>query len=552
MADAKPVLLAVDDDLEVSRAVERDLRSRYAESFHVLSADSGSAALDLLRRMVVRGETPALLLADQRMPGMTGVEFLAAAVEFAPGAKRVLLTAYADTDAAIRAINEIRLDHYLMKPWHPPEERLYPVLDDLLDDWRASSILTEDSVRLIGHRWSVESQRTRELLVRNFVPHRWLDAEQEEGRRLLAAAGLGVDQLPVLVFADGSTLTSPSQTEVADRVGLRTRAEHPFYDLVIAGGGPAGLAAAVYGASEGLRTVIIELEASGGQAGQSSRIENYLGFPSGLSGSDLARRATAQARRFGAEILTAQEATALDARGAARIVRLSDGSELACHAVLIATGVSYRRLEAPGVEELTGRGVYYGAAAAAEAALYADRSVVVVGGANSAGQAALHLARAARVTVVCRGASLERSMSRYLVERIEASPEIGVRLNANVVEAHGDEHLEAITLDEAGNRSLLDADAAFVFIGAEPHTDWLGGLIARTERGFILAGPQVLQSRPGAPQWPLRRDPLLLETNVPGVFVAGDVREQSIKRVASAVGEGSMAVLLVHQYLREL
>lgn len=549
----KPVLLSVDDDAEVLRAVERDLRRRYAERVRVLSASSGAEALDLVRRVVLRGEEVALLLVDQRMPEMTGVEFLAAAAEIVPRAKRVLLTAYADTEAAIRAINELQLDHYLMKPWHPPEERLYPVLDDLLGDWESSALAAAEAVRVIGHRWSADSHRVRDFLTRNQVAHRWLDAEQEEGRRLLlAAASDGDAQLPVVLFPDGSTLVAPGTAELAERVGLKTRAELPFYDLVIVGGGPAGLAAAVYGASEGLRTVLVESEASGGQAGQSSRIENYLGFPAGLSGSDLARRAIAQAERRGAELLTVPEVSAIEAKGPSRVVRLADGTELRCHAILLATGVAYRRLEAEGAERLTGRGVYYGAALG-EAAYFAGRPVTVIGGANSAGQAALHLALKAQVTMVVRADSLEKSMSTYLVERVHAEPAIDVRLNAQVVEVHGDEHVEAATIDESGTRSKLAADGVFVFIGAEPRTAWLSGLIACSERGFILSGSQVAQSQNGRwPRWPLERDPYLLETNVPGIFVAGDVREQSIKRVASAVGEGSMAVSFIHQYLREL
>ncbi len=550
---AKPVLLSVDDNSEVLRAVERDLRRRYAESHRILSAGSGAEALDLIRRVVLRDEEVALLLVDQRMPGMTGLELLATTLELVPRAKRVLLTAYADTEVAIGAINEVHLDHYLMKPWHPPEERLYPVLDDLLDDWQASSLAAADAVRVIGHRWSADSHRLRDFMTRNQLAHRWLDAEHDEGRRLLAAAALGEDErLPVLLFPDGSTLVAPTAAEVAERVGLRTRAELPFYDLVIAGGGPAGLAAAVYGASEGLRTVLIEREASGGQAGQSSRIENYLGFPSGLSGADLARRAIAQAQRLGAELLTVPEVAAIEAKGPSRVVRLADGSELGCHAVLIATGVEYRRLGAEGVERLTGRGVYYGAALG-EAAFFAGRPVVVVGGANSAGQAALHLAVKATVTLVVRGGALEGSMSHYLVERIHAETNIDVRLGARVVEAHGEDRLEGVTIDEGGTPARVEADGLFVFIGAEPHTGWLGGFVACSERGFVLSGPEVARSSDRSQsRWPLDRDPYLLETSVPGVFVAGDVREQSIKRVASAVGEGAMAVSFIHQYLRDL
>jgi thioredoxin reductase (NADPH) len=559
MPERRPVLLAVDDDRDVVRAVERDLRTRYAQDFTVLTADSGSGALDLLQRLEVRGDTVALFLTDQRMPQMTGVEFLAKAADIAPGARRVLLTAYADTEVAIRAINEIRLDHYLMKPWHPPEERLYPVLDELLEDWKATSASTRayaaadaDSVRLVGHRWSEDSQRVRDLLAHNQVPYRWLEVDEEEAQRLLAAASLGPEKLPVVFFPDAEALVGPTPADVAERVGLQTHAELALYDLVVVGGGPAGLAAAVYGASEGLRTLVVERAATGGQAGQSSRIENYLGFPAGLSGADLARRAVAQARRFEAELLTAQEAVGLDAGGTTRIVRLSDGTDVASHTILVATGVSYRRLGAKGADRLTGRGIWYGTASTGDAAMLDGQEAFVVGGANSAGQAALHLSRATDVTILYRGDSLEKSMSKYLVDRIESTPNITVRLNANVAEAHGAESLEAITLDESGTRSRIPAMALFVFVGAEPHTEWLGGSIARSDRGFILTGDQVLKVPKGCTRWPHHRHPFPLETNIPGVFAAGDVRDQSIKRVASAVGEGSTAVLLIHQYLKDV
>lgn len=546
----KPVLLSVDDDAEVLRAVERDLKRRYGGRFRVLSSQSGEEALDLLRRLVLRGDAVALLLVDQRMPGMTGIELLTAAMDVTPGAKRVLLTAYADTEVAIRAINEVGLDHYLMKPWHPPEERLYPALDDLLGDWEAASLAAVDAVRVVGHRWSADSHRVRDFMARNQVAHRWLDVEQDEGRRLVAAAADGDERLPLLVFPDGSTLLAPSTPELAERLGLHTRAQLPFYDLVIIGAGPAGLAAAVYGASEGLRTVLLEADASGGQAGQSSRIENYLGFPAGLSGSDLTRRAIAQAERLGAELLTASEVTSIEATGPSRVVRLADGRELGCHAILIATGVAYRRLGAEGAERLTGRGVFYGAALG-ESAFFVGRPVVVVGGANSAGQAALNLAKRARVTMVVRGPSLRTTMSSYLVERILADPSIEVRLDSQVVEVHGEDSVEGVTIESAGSRTTLETQGVFVFVGAEPHTAWLDGLVACSDSGFVLSGPQVAQEGAGV-RWPLERDPYLLETGVPGIFVAGDVRDQSIKRVASAVGEGAMAVAFIHQYLRAL
>lgn len=552
MPDRKPVLLAVDDDHEVVRAVERDLRSRYAPNYAVLRAESGSEALDVLERLALRGDQVALLLADQRMPEMTGVEFLARTVEIAPEAKRVLLTAYADTDVAIRAINEIRLDYYLMKPWHPPEERLYPVLDDLLDDWREgpTDVAADEGLCVIGQRWSDDLQAIRDLLANNHVPHRWLDAHDAEAQRLLEEAQLDGDRLPVVLFPEGEPLVAPSSAEVAARVGLQTQAENAVYDLVVIGAGPAGLAAAVYGASEGLRTVVIERGASGGQAAQSSRIENYLGFPSGLSGADLARRATTQARRFRAELLTAQETVGIGVGAGMRLVQLADGDTIATHTVLLATGVSYRRLDAAGADRLTGRGIWYGTASTGDAALLDGQEAFVVGGANSAGQAALHLARATNVTMLYRGDSLAKSMSQYLVDRIEATEQITVRLNSTVVEAQGEQSLEAITIHGPDGPERVPATALFVFVGAEPHTDWLGDTVARSDRGFILSGREVLQGTKDCPRWPLKREPLPLETNVPGIFAAGDVREQSIKRVASAVGEGSMAVLLVHQFLR--
>ena len=560
MAERKPVLLAVDDDREVVRAVERDLRNRYARDFTVVAAGSGEEALEIVRRLAPRGDPLALVVTDQRMPSMTGVELLSHVATFAPDAKRVLLTAYADTEVAMRAINEIHLDHYLMKPWHPPEERLYPVLDDLLEDWRAataSAIVAGDgdgdTVCVIGHRLSEESQRVRDLLVNNQIGHRWLDVDEAPAKEMLASASVGTDRLPVVLVPDGEPLVGPDPAAVAERIGLQTHEELAYYDLAIVGAGPAGLAAAVYGASEGLRTVVVERQSFGGQAGMSSRIENYLGFPAGLSGADLARRATTQARRFGSELLTAQEVVAIEVVGGTRVLRLGDGTDINTHAVLLAPGVSYRRLDAKGADRLTGRGIWYGTASTGDAALLDGEEAFVVGGANSAGQAALHLARATNVTILYRGSSLQKSMSQYLVDRIESMPdEITVRLNTEVREAHGDDELEAITIDEAGAVSRVPAKALFVFVGAEPHTDWLGNQPARSERGFILTGEQVLTPPKGCPPWPLKhRQPLALETSIPGVFAAGDVRDQSIKRVASAVGEGSMAVLLVHQYLKD-
>jgi thioredoxin reductase (NADPH) len=547
---ARPVLLAVDDEPSVARAVERDLRRRYGRDFRILRAGSGVDALTAVRESKLRGAKVALLLADQRMPEMSGVEFLEEAMRLAPEAKRVLLTAYADTQAAIDAINRVSLDHYLLKPWDPPDEQLYPVVDDLLDAWRAEAPDDADRIRVVGHRWSRESHEARDFLARNQVPYRWLDVERDdEGRRLLAAAD-GNTALPLVIFPDGDALHGPSVAELAERSGVRRRAELEFYDLVIVGGGPAGLAAAVYGASEGLRTALIEREAPGGQAGQSSRIENYLGFPVGLSGADLARRATAQAQRFGAELLTVQEVTAIDERGPARLVQMAGHDQLGAKAIIIATGVDYRRLEAPGIEELSGRGVYYGGSRS-EGISCRDEHVVVVGGANSAGQAAIYFAGyAKRVTILYRGDSLAKSMSQYLIDTIEATPNIAVRVHGEVAAAHGADSLERITVRDTvtGETEEVELAAMFVFIGARPQTDWLPGGVARDPRGFVLAGAEVLREEV-RPRWRLDRDPYLLETSMAGVFVAGDVRSQSMKRVASAVGEGSMAVHFVHEYL---
>ena len=547
---SRPVLLAVDDEPSVARAVERDLRRRYGRDYRVLRAGSGEEALGTLREAKLRGTPIALLLVDQRMPGMSGVELLEAALEIAPDAKRALLTAYADTQAAIDAINRVSLDHYLLKPWDPPEEQLYPVVDDLLDAWRAEAPPAADRIQLVGHRWSRESHDARDFLARNQVPFQWLDVEREdEARRLLAAAeGDGV--LPLVLFPDGGSLHGPTITELAERTGVLRRAERPFYDLVIVGGGPAGLAAAVYGASEGLQTALVERDAPGGQAGQSSRIENYLGFPVGLSGGDLARRATSQAQRFGAELLTVQQVTRIEQRGPSKVVHLAGGEELGAAAVIVATGVDYRLLDAPGVEELTGRGVYYGGSRS-EGVSCRDEHVVVVGGANSAGQAAIYFAGYAQhVTILYRGDNLAKSMSRYLIDTIEDTPNITVRTNAEVAAAHGDEQLERITVrDTAGGAEQeMELAAMFVFIGARPQTEWLPDEVARDKRGFVLAGSELLLEDV-RPRWRLERNPYLLETTMPGLFVAGDVRSQSMKRVASAVGEGSMAVSFVHEYL---
>jgi thioredoxin reductase (NADPH) len=551
---SRAALLTVDDDPGVSQAVARNLRSRYGEDFRILRADSGASALEVLRQLKRRGDDAALLLVDYRMPEMNGITFFKHSIEVFPEAKRVLLTAYADTDAAIQAINEVQLHHYLLKPWDPPEERLYPIIDDLLDDWFADHRPAFEGVRVIGHRWSARSHEVKDFLARNLVPYQWLDVEDDpEAQQLLAASGVSAapERMPVVLTQAGTALESPSTLELAAAIGLRTRAELPFYDLIIVGGGPAGLAAAVYGASEGLHTVLVEAHSAGGQASQSSRIENYLGFPSGLSGSDLARRAISQAQRLGAELITVNEVCGLDIRGSVRVVRLSDGTELSAHTVIIATGVSYRRLAAPRVDDLTGRGIYYGAAAT-EARRTADADVYMVGGANSAGQAAVYCAKFARsVTLLVRTDTLEKGMSRYLIDQLQGIPTIHIRLQSEVVAASGGDHLESITIADraTGEQEELTANYLFIFIGAQPRTDWVGPMVARDERGFIPSGLDLMQGGARPRGWPLERDPFPLETSVPGVFVAGDVRHSYVKRVATAVGEGSMAVALVHQYL---
>jgi thioredoxin reductase (NADPH) len=545
-SERRAAIVAVDDEPAVLAAVARDLRRGFGERYRVLRATSGTEALDLVRQLRTRGDQVALLIADQRMPGMAGTDYLVEARTVVPDAKRVLLTAYADTEAAIAAINEVALDYYLLKPWDPPEEQLYPVVEDLLATWEAGAALESGGVRIVGHRFSKDTHDLRDFLARNRVPARWLDVERDgEARELLHVAGVDADRLPVALLEDGSVLERPTVLELAERLGVAGQPTQEHYDLVIVGGGPAGLAAAVYGASEGLRTVMVEREAPGGQAGQSSRIENYLGFPNGLSGSDLARRATDQARRLGAELLTIQDAVALRAEGAGRLVDLSGGGTLSANCVVVASGVSYRKLDAPGFAELTGAGVYYGAALT-EARSCAQQHVVIVGGANSAGQAAVYFSDyAARVTMLVRGSGLQKSMSQYLVEQIAGRPNVEVRTQSSAIAATGEDgHLRRLRVRGPEGEEDMDADACFVFIGAAPRTDWLDGVVARDERGFILAGPDVQDAG-----WPLQREPYLLETSVPGVFVAGDVRARSIKRVASAVGEGSMAVSLIHQYL---
>ncbi|MET8026709.1 FAD-dependent oxidoreductase [Streptomyces avermitilis] len=550
---ARTVILTVDDDPGVSRAVARDLRRRYGESYRIVRAESGDTALEALRELKLRGDLVAVIVADYRMPQMNGIEFLEQALDVYPGARRVLLTAYADTNAAIDAINVIDLDHYLLKPWDPPEEKLYPVLDDLLEAWRAADHRSVGITKVVGHRWSARSSDVREFLARNQVPYRWYSSDEPEGRRLLTAAEQDGRRLPLVVTPDGTALIEPDDPELATQVGLATTPTAEFYDLVVIGGGPAGLGAAVYGASEGLRTVLVERSATGGQAGQSSRIENYLGFPDGVSGAQLTDRARRQAAKFGAEILTAREVSGLEINGAARTVRFSDGSAIAAHSVILATGVSYRQLESPGLVELTGCGVYYGSALT-EAAACSGQDVYIVGGANSAGQAAMHLARGAKsVTLLIRGESLSASMSHYLVQQIAEAPNITVRTCTVVEAAHGANHLEQLTLRDvtSGYTELVDAQWMFVFIGAAPLTDWLEGTVLRDERGFIPAGPDMTPDGQPPKGWELDRPPYHLETNVPGVFVAGDARAESAKRVASAVGEGAMAVMLVHRYLEQ-
>jgi thioredoxin reductase (NADPH) len=513
-------------------------------------ASSAEEALTALREIKLRGEQVAVILADYRMPQMNGIEFLEAAMDLFPMARRVLLTAYADTDAAINAINVVDLDHYLLKPWHPPEEKLYPVLDGLLDAWSATADATVAEIRVVGHRWSTGSFATRDFLARNLVPFRWLLAEEPEGQRLLTAAGVTADDLPLVVTSDGKSLVMPTETELAAHVGLTTTPASDFYDLVVVGAGPAGLGAAVYAASEGLRTVLVERQATGGQAGQSSRIENYLGFPDGVSGAQLTERARRQALKFGAELLTTRDVVGLDVAGSARVVRFGDGSSIAAHTTVLATGVTYRRLDAPGLDELTGRGVFYGSAAT-EAPACAGEEIYIVGGANSAGQAAVYFARFARkVHVIIRGDDLNRSMSRYLIEQLAALDAIEVHPGTEVVAGEGGEHLERILLRDVrtGQTRRVDTSWLFIFIGAEPRTDWLD-IVTRDRRGFILTGPDLLVEGRRPPGWTLPRDPYHLESNVAGVFAAGDVRAESVKRVASAVGEGAMAVSLVHRYL---
>jgi thioredoxin reductase (NADPH) len=549
--DRKPILLTVDDDPGVSRAVARDLRRQYGDAYRVVRTESGPQALDTLRELKLRGDLVAVLLADHRMPEMTGVEFLEEAMDLFPRARRALLTAYADTDAAIEAINVVDLDHYLLKPWNPPEEKLYPVVDALIELWRASDERPVTETRVVGHRWSARSFEIRDFLARNSVPYRWYSSEDPEGRRLLDAADVEITEIPLVVTPEGEHLVDPSLGDLAARVGLSTTPTTDFYDVVIVGGGPAGLGAAVYAASEGLRTVLVERQATGGQAGQSSRIENYLGFPDGVTGTQLTDRARRQAHKFGAEILTTRDVIGLDVRASSRAVRFADGGDVAAHTVLLATGISYRKLDMPGADALTGRGVFYGSAAT-EAPACSGEEVYIVGAGNSAGQAAMFLSRhARRVTLLVRADSLEQSMSYYLIRQIDETPNVDVRCTTEVIAVHGDDHLEQLTLCDtrAGTQETVRAGYLFVFIGAEPRTEWLEGVVARDAKGFVLTGADLLRDGQRPRGWGLDRDPYYLEASAPGVFAAGDVRANSIKRVASAVGEGAMAIQLLHTYL---
>jgi thioredoxin reductase (NADPH) len=548
----KPVIWTVDDDPDVLRAVERDLRRQYGDRYRVISADSGMSALEGVKQLKLRNEPVALFLVDQRMPGLSGVEFLEKAIEFYPEAKRALLTAYADTDAAIRAINNAHIDHYLMKPWDPPEERLYGTVDDMLDDWQAAYHPVFEGVRVIGNRWSPRSNEIRDFLGRNFVPHQWLNIETDEtAKQLLKSANLDALSLPAVVLADGSSLANPTITEVARKLGLKTKAEFPFYDLVVVGAGPAGLAAAVYGAADGLHTLLIEREAPGGQAGRSSRIENYLGFPVGLSGGDLARRAIAQARRFGVEILAPQEGKAIRVEGPTRVLTLEDGVEIGCRALLIATGIAFRKLDVPGLDRLQGAGVYY-YAPMSDAFSYRDGDIFIVGGANSAGQAAMYFSKFARqVTMVVRGQSLSDSMSQYLENQIAATKNIAVKFNSRVIAVEGQDRCEKITILDSKTclQETVPASALLIYAGAIPRTDWLEGVVERDAQGYLIAGTHLMREGKRPTGWTADRDPFFLETSVPGIFVAGDVRHRSAKGVTSGVGEGAMAVKLVHEYL---
>ncbi len=552
---AKPIILSIDDEIQVLNAIVRDLQGQFGSKYRIMKATSGSEALDTLRQLKLRNSPVALLLADQRMPEMEGTEFLSQASELYPEARKVLLTAYADTEAAIRSINEIGLDHYLMKPWDPPDQNLFPVLEDLLSDWLATVPVPYDGIRIAGTLWSPQSHNIKDFLARNRIPYQWLDLEEDPQTQALVDSVIeGDTRLPVVFFPDGSTLIQPDFRALAEKVGLQTEANHPYYDLIIIGAGPAGLGAAVYGASEGLSTALIEREATGGQAGTSSLIENYLGFPKGISGTDLARRATDQAKRLGAEILTAVEVVDVRVEDNYRIITLNDGTELSCKVLIIASGVTVRKLDQPGVERLTGAGIYYGAALS-EAAFYKDKPVYVIGGANSAGQAAMFFSRFAKdVTMLVRGTSLSKSMSQYLINQINETENIHVKTNTVVTEAIGKEKLEAIRIKDhvSGEEQEVPASAMFLFIGAKSHSSMVADVVDLNSAGFVRAGRTLMQNGKRPKGWSLQRDPYPLETSVPGIFVAGDVRDEAVRRVASAVGEGANAISQVHQYLKSV
>jgi thioredoxin reductase (NADPH) len=554
---AKPVLLTVDDDPDVLQAIERDLRSRYSERYRILRAASANEALDTLHRLKSRNDAVALLLADQRMPELDGVGFLSQATELFPNAKRALLTAYADTNAAIEAINSARVHYFLLKPWDPPDQNLYPALDDMLNEFMDSYHPPYEGIQLFGTRWSPKAYELRMFLAQHYLPYQWVDVEQSSTTDSTAALHKSdgtAETLPLMIFPDGTKFSEPTTADIAKKIGLRTRTDVEFYDLAIVGGGPAGLAAAVYGASEGLRTVMIEREAPGGQAGLSSRIENYLGFPAGLSGRDLARRAVVQATRFGVEILSPQEAASVRIEGPYRIIEMADGSKVSCHALLLAMGVQWRSLGVPGEERLRGAGVYYGGGVT-EAISCKGETVYVVGGANSAGQAAMNFAGyAEKVVMIIRRESLAATMSQYLIDQIKKTPNIEVWPQAQIAEVHGDQHLEEISVycSPTKKTDRVPAKSVYIYIGALPRTDWLGDLVQRDARGFILSGPDLLRDGKRPQGWSIDRDPSLLESSVPGIFVVGDVRHGSVKRVASGVGEGAVAIQFVHQYLAKV
>lgn len=548
----KPYILAIDDDSAVLRAVERDLKSKFSQDYRIIAVDAPQKAIDVVRQLTSRGDRVALFLVDQRMPQMSGTEFLQEAIALQPSAKRVLLTAYADSTAAIEAINKVKLNHYLMKPWEPPEHNLYPVLADQLEDWQASSREDFDGAIVLGTRWAPETHNLKDFLAKSQVPYRWVEPEGVADARVLAALAGKSPALPALIFPDGSMLEQPDLTQVAQKLGLATVPSRKFYDVIVIGAGPAGLACALYCSTEGLKTVLVEREAAGGQAGLSSRIENYLGFPSGLSGADLARRGVAQVRRFGVEVLAPADAVGLSVEGEYRVVRLSNGQELSAHSVVIAAGVQWRRLDVPGMDQLTGAGIYYGAATT-EAASCKDEDVYIVGGANSAGQAAVHFSEVARsVTMIVRGDALSKSMSHYLVQRIETIPNISVMPNSEIESVCGDGRLQEISVRHFPDKRVekLPASALFIFIGAEPHTEWLDGVVRRDNKGFLLTGANALSDGKRPAGWKMDRDPYLLETSVPGVFAVGDVRDGAVRRVANSVGEGSIVLYFIRQYMR--